>query len=223
MYGRTNAGGGSISPFAFIFATYPAGSVCTCTDGSRTFKLKDTSGYGEFYPPYAGTWTVTATDGTETASETVEITAEGQSVSVELSYGVFFYNKGDECSSITGGWIKGTSSIGMGSFAKNAESMSIVTSGSTCMIIGTNKTVDMTPYKTLEIIFNKATVGSGVSKCQFGLHSNLSSDTVFGASVSVTGTKAIVDVTSVNAAHKIALYCGYNNNVDVQSIKGYYK
>ena len=105
MHGRTNAGGG-ISPFAFIFATYPAGSVCTCTDGSRTLKLKDTSGYGVFYPPYAGTWIVTATDGNSETSQTVEITSEGQNVSVELSYGTLLYKEGNEYTDITGGWAE---------------------------------------------------------------------------------------------------------------------
>lgn len=94
MYGRTNAGGGGTSPFAFIFATYPAGSVCTATDGSRVLKLKDTSGYGVFYPPNIGTWTVTATAGAKTASKTVEITKEGQSVSVELSFARYLIKDG---------------------------------------------------------------------------------------------------------------------------------
>ena len=93
MYGRTNAGGG-VTAFAFIFATYPVGSTCTATDGSRTLKLKDTSGYGVFYVPYAATWIVTATDGTETTTQTVEITSEGQNVSVELSYRTYLYKNG---------------------------------------------------------------------------------------------------------------------------------
>lgn len=102
MYGRTNAGGGG-KAFAFIFVTYLVGSVCTATDGSRTLKLKGTRGYGVFYVPYAGTWTVTATDGTEPISQTVEIIAEGQNVSINLKI-LRLYKYGDEFTAITGGW-----------------------------------------------------------------------------------------------------------------------
>ena len=95
MNGRTNAknnGGGKA--FAAISVTYPAGSTCTCTDGTKTLKLKSTSGQGFFLIPYAATWTVTATNGTDTKSENIEITTEGQSVSVELIYELVLYENG---------------------------------------------------------------------------------------------------------------------------------
>ena len=85
---------GGAKAFAVIGVTYPAGSVCTCTDGSKTLKLKDTSGQGFFLIPYAGTWTVTATDGTNTKSESVEITSEGQNENVTLNYSVEIFNGG---------------------------------------------------------------------------------------------------------------------------------
>lgn len=86
--------GGTGKAFAVIGVTYPAGSVCTCTDGSKTLKLKDTSGQGFFLIPYAGTWIATATDGTNTKSENVEITTEGQSVSVKLDYPPYLFREG---------------------------------------------------------------------------------------------------------------------------------
>ena len=95
MNGRTNAknnGGGKA--FAAISVTYPAGSTCTCTDGTKTLKLKNTSGQGFFLIPYAATWTVTATDGTNTKSESVEITTEGQRASVKLIYELVLYENG---------------------------------------------------------------------------------------------------------------------------------
>ena len=140
MYGRTNAGGGSGKIFAFIFATYPVGSTFTATDGSRTLKLKDTSGYGAFYVPYAGTWTVTATDGTETASETVEITSEGQNVSVELSYKLYLYKNGDQCTDVTNGWEnKKYADLNTG-VTFNSDSITIVSSSSATVIIGPKST-----------------------------------------------------------------------------------
>lgn len=100
-------GGGTSKAFAVISVTYPAGSVCTCSDGTKTLSLKDTSGQGFFLIPYAGTWIVTATDGTNTKSESVEITSEGQSESVELNYIIYLYNNGDQCEDLTGGWTTG--------------------------------------------------------------------------------------------------------------------
>ena len=39
---------GSAKAFAVIGVTYPAGSVCTCSDGAKTLSLKDTGGQGFF-------------------------------------------------------------------------------------------------------------------------------------------------------------------------------
>ena len=52
-------------PYAIIGVTYPAGSVCTCADGTRTLTARDTSGKAVFVIPSAGTWTVTATKRSE--------------------------------------------------------------------------------------------------------------------------------------------------------------
>ena len=85
MIGSVNTGGGA-KAFAFIVVTYPAGSVCTCTDGMKTLRAKNTTGTWVFDIPYAGTWTVSCTNGSETASASVVISAKGQSETVGLSY-----------------------------------------------------------------------------------------------------------------------------------------
>lgn len=79
-------GGSGGDVYAFIVATYPAGSVCTASSGSTTLTAGDTSGSWVFKIPAAGTWTVTSTDGTDTASAPVVISTEGQSESVTLQY-----------------------------------------------------------------------------------------------------------------------------------------
>lgn len=91
----TRRGGGISKAYAAIGVTYPAGSTCTCTGGAKTLKLKNTSGQGLFIIPYAATWTVTATDGTSTKSQSVEITSAGQSVSVTLSYRYYLFKEGE--------------------------------------------------------------------------------------------------------------------------------
>lgn len=85
--GRTNVGGGG-KAFAVISATYPAGSTCTCTNGTKTLKAKETSGSFLFLIPEAGAWTVSCTDGTDTTSKNVDITEQYQTENVILSYRV---------------------------------------------------------------------------------------------------------------------------------------
>ena len=69
-----------------ISVTYPAGSVCTATCGSTTLTAPDTSGSVTFTVRFAGDWVITSTGGGLSASQTVSITASGQSRSVTLTY-----------------------------------------------------------------------------------------------------------------------------------------
>ena len=75
-----------IDAYAVINVTYPEGSVCTCSNENRTLELDNTLGYGFFLVDEGGEWTVSCTDGTNSKSQSVSITAEGQFESVTLSY-----------------------------------------------------------------------------------------------------------------------------------------
>ena len=88
-------GGGGVRLFSVIGVTYPAGSVCTCTKGTKTYKAKNTSGRALFAVPEVGDWTVSCTDGTQTASTTVSITAEGQTKNVDLQYTLYIFKAGE--------------------------------------------------------------------------------------------------------------------------------
>lgn len=99
----TRRGGGT--PYAAIGVTYPSGSVCTCTNGTLTLTANDTTGKALFVIPSAGTWTVKAVSGSKSKSKTVSITAEGQVVTVTLSYwNGELYDAGNEYTAQTGGW-----------------------------------------------------------------------------------------------------------------------
>nr|DAI37981.1 MAG TPA: hypothetical protein [Caudoviricetes sp.] len=95
---------GTLALFAAISVTYPAGSVCTCTKGTKSYKAKNTSGLALFAVPEVGDWTVSCTDGTQTASTTVTVTADGEAVNVKLAYDLRLFDNGDECAGVTGGW-----------------------------------------------------------------------------------------------------------------------
>lgn len=79
---------------ATIHITYPAGSVCTVTDSTTTLTATDTSGHWECVVPNSGTWTVKITDGSRERSESVSITADGQSVELEILYRTYLYRDG---------------------------------------------------------------------------------------------------------------------------------
>ena len=97
-------GGGGSKVVASIVVTYPAGSTLTCTLGSKVLTAKDTSGKWVFGLPSIGSWVVKATDGTDTATQTVTVTS-GQTVNATLSYwDGAIYDAGNEYTAHTGGW-----------------------------------------------------------------------------------------------------------------------
>ena len=94
--------------FAVIGVTYPAGSTCTCTNGSKTLTAKGTSGKAIFVIPSAGTWTVTAVSGSKSKSKEISITAEGQVETVTLTYAFFIFESG---SGLTSGYSINSNSM----------------------------------------------------------------------------------------------------------------
>ena len=97
-------GGGSGKLFSVIAVTYPEGSVCTCSNGTKTLKARDTSGQALFNVSI-GTWTVSCTDGSRTKSTQVSITADGQNVSVTLQYQFWLFRGSDDyMTPSVGGW-----------------------------------------------------------------------------------------------------------------------
>lgn len=78
-----HAGGGS-SFAAIIQVTYTKGATCTCELDGTVYTAPDTSGNYSFKVHRAGTWTVRATLGSKTVSDTVVITADREVKSVKL-------------------------------------------------------------------------------------------------------------------------------------------
>lgn len=95
------SGGGSGKLFAAIGVTYPAGSTLTCTSQQTgkvlTAKPKNADNTEWVFAipepkTLPETWTVTATDGTNSKSQSVSISEEGQFESVELSYQLVLFS-----------------------------------------------------------------------------------------------------------------------------------
>ena len=81
---------------ATINITYPAGSACTCSDGRTALSAPDTSGTWACIVPNTGTWTASCTNGEDSTSKAVAITADGQTENVALSYTLVLYEKNGE-------------------------------------------------------------------------------------------------------------------------------
>lgn len=145
----------SIAYFAStINVTYPAGSMCTATDGVTTLTAPNTTGTWECIVPNAGTWTVSSVKDSMSASQTVEITTEEQVVTVKLLYSLYLFDYGP-CTDVTGGW-------------KNKMSTQIDTITATTNADG-SVTIDSTgaggyPYKFISNSFDKTKL-SEYTKC----------------------------------------------------------
>lgn len=81
-----NLTGGSNMGFASISVTYPEGSVCTCTNGTKTYTAKTTVGVYLFNVNAAGNWVISCTDGTNTDTVSVTVSTEGETLSATLTY-----------------------------------------------------------------------------------------------------------------------------------------
>ena len=143
---------------ATINITYPAGSTCTCSDGTTTLSAPDTSGTWTCIVPNAGTWTATATDGVENTSESVSITTDGQIAAIELSYLLWLYKSGNTYNAVTGGWSVSEHPSTGGTFdgilTLNDDSMLLSTEALGGSVVYanafTNNSIDLTGVNTLK-------------------------------------------------------------------------
>ena len=149
----TRRGGGT--PYAIISVTYPAGSVCTCTNGTLTLTSKETAGKAMFVIPSAGTWTVKATKDSQSASSAVEITAEGQVETVVLVYNLILFD-GTDNTAVTGGLKlqKGNGGSAEVTDIPIYNGYIDIYSGATYVGVYPTNKVDVTNYSTLHVVLN---------------------------------------------------------------------
>lgn len=181
---------------ATINITYPAGSTCTCSDGTTTLSAPDTSGTWACIVPNAGTWTVTSTSGKETDSKTVTITTDGQSISVELSYALFLFKPNAPSDIIAGEWeMPGNSTV-------TAEAELVVKSvnnynGNRLISARTKGQIDLTEYSTLQATCK----ASGGSDTKLEVYSG--SSVVASAAIGTNLTTVTVDISALSGLHSI--------------------
>lgn len=193
------SGGGKL--FAIIAVTYPEGSICTCSNGTKTLKARDTSGKALFNVPL-GEWTVSCTDGSRTKSAQVSITAEGQSESVTLNYRYMIFDNGTVLPLST--WKEsGTITIGTDSITYNI-------SGAIGSVYTTSP-IDLTEYNVLKAKYtctiqgNRSDWNGRLGYKESAPNNNLKLDSYVSLSV---GTDVIssLDISSVTGNKYITVW-----------------
>ena len=179
---------------ATINITYPAGSTCTCSDGTTTLSAPDTSGTWVCSVPNAGTWTVSSTDGDKSKSTNVVITTDGQTESVTLQYITYLFKDGETYNSLTGGWE------GYVNAEKKALQLNAA-AGKTNFAYPKSK-IDLTNYDTVSAVVTENISAYG----EFSLYITgaLGQSAVASATLSAgTATRVDLDVSSVTGSYYV--------------------
>lgn len=186
---------------ATINVTYPAGYTCTATNGTTTLTAPNTSGTWKCVVPNAGTWTLTAKDGTYSVSKSASITTNNQNTSVTIVAELVIFRNG--------AFQNGFSNDSMG----NTDKAFSITGGN--LVSKTTQydtyglcvkpSVNITPYNTLEIVVTKV---NGTADIYFGTGD--STDRAYTVKANNSGswtTKRTlkVDVSSVNKTQYIKI------------------
>lgn len=209
-------GGGIPKLFAAIGVTYPVGSILTCTNGTKTLtatpKSEDNTEWVFAIPEpktLPETWTVTATLGTSSKSQSVSITKEGQFESVALSFALVLFDGVNKVNNTaaTGTWRKS----GVDTFTVSADSIYFALSDSgesnteeICYARTGNK-IDLTGYTSL------STNISSITKDNTELYLTISADgESMTASISLAKGTRSLDVSKYTGQYYIAFFCKYD-------------
>lgn len=220
-----NMSGGGGKPYAVISATYPAGSTCVCSNGSKTLKAKDTSGTALFVIPEAGTWTVTAVSGSKSTSKTVSITAEGQVETVTLTFEMILFDNG-----IIGDVKWDASKVDDATYCTNSVSDVIWLSGivydngvifvAPSATRGISSAIDLTNYNKVNVRVKQVLSNTGTAKIYVG--TSALGDQIATANIALTdGQISSLDISSVTESKYISIYIRptggtYGNKIDVK-------
>lgn len=201
-------GGGGSKVVASIVVTYPAGSTCTCTLGSKVLTAKDTSGKWVFGLPSTGSWVVKAVKGSQSKSATVEITAEGQVETLTLSYELYIFKSG---SGLTAGYsVEGTG----GNVSNDAISWSGNSEGSGIWAY-IKPAVALNNYTKLCVDFECSYNWGG----DYGMAFGVGNDAAAGSKISWTNWTAKVTSTAQGGIARNTVRCDISALTDSEYIK----
>lgn len=199
---------------ATINITYPEGSACIATDGTSNFTAPDASGIWALTVPSPGTWSVSAGG----IREDVEITTDGQIVSVTLTDKLYVFKTGAGAATSLKTFIEDSQcyvNISADSISKGWQSNNRVTSFSS------EDKIDLTDYCTLAIEYTCSDPGTGSYTEAFGISTVAAQGGVTSsilntarASLASASTKKIatLDISGYSGEYYIGV-CGAGKSV----------
>lgn len=208
-FNMVGGGGGIPGNRAVLVARIPSGSTVTATKGGVT--LTPMMWVSETYPDQdialfvftpaqfdaTNPWTITATDGTDTASDTVLITANKE-YEVTLEYGLVLFNYGATDYAFSAS--RSASSYGSGGYEFVDDYLSVYaqwaqTAGSTYTDFHCTTAVDASKYSTLEVEY-KSNYSSTISIRSSPNGSDLKYVTA-DVNTGTTPVKAVLDISDI--------------------------
>ena len=163
--------------YGFWRVNFPAGSSCTLTNGTRTYNAPDDAvsiGRYTFPIPNSGSWTVSCTDGTHTASKTNSFSNPYIYYVTTLAYELVLFDSGSSSTE----WSKSGSTL---SISATATSMDGVTD-----TVYTKNKISVSGYSALHFQIT-STRKTDVGYIRVGL-SSATSGSSFSYYKDVTGT-----------------------------------
>ena len=215
----------------------------TCTKDDKTYPATwdETAQHWEIVGLPLGTFTVTATNGAKTTTETVLIDITGV-YEIEMSYVLWLYKEGDKCEDVTGGW---TENFRFSSWTTNELrpveflddcikcDTSKYSGAGGYTIVGTYNKINFSGYTKLHTEIDVIStskgkdwpsfVGSIVAENPFSASSN--GFAVFGSALTATGVMTYeVDITSYTDERYVVIMLnsisqsGRNANFDIKKV-----
>lgn len=218
---------------ATINITYPATSTCTVTNSSGATIATDTNTatstktfVATVHRVGVYTITATATDGSgKSKSQSVEITSDGQSASVTLSYELVLFNNGVVSdyawdSSNNNGYGDGKVSNGLiYLYGYTYDNGLVLAPG--WGEIGISSAINLSDYSTLKVRLNKTDGAEGTAKIQVG--TTALGDNTATKNVTLTaGTTTSLDISSITGSKYISLYAQSDTSTYGNIIKAYF-
>ena len=223
---------------ASINITYPATSNCVVTNSGGATVASDTNTGSSTKTWTAtvsatGTYTVTATatDGSgKSKSTTVNITTDGQSSSVTLSYILYLRDGIDDCDADTGGWI--SEARAWGENVPGAGAPIVDKSNITWIVLTQNyakgglyrtvNKIDLSQYNTLVVELSVNSTDSHPEYFTFGIWSELGTyyrynmAAYWNPTSNIGSTVINIDISNLNGSYYVG-YGLYNNKLTVAS------
>lgn len=208
---------GGSKVFAVIDVTYPEGATCVCSNGIQTLKAKDTSGHFMFVIPKPGEWTLECTKGTDTDTETVNVT-EKKAYMASLEFDLILFENGSY-DPTTGGWTSITQNkLKLDHTDGNPYQESY-------RDLTTNNAVNLSEYNTLNFhvvsAYNRYYAEVGTSKSKANNSPDMTAKKALREGNQITDEIISVDISKINSAYikmVVGSYNDYTCNITVDKV-----